>query len=68
LLPSILLEEFSELGYNTLKPRVLDASDYGVPQRRRRVIFIAYLDGATIQMRSHLTMTKKLRFEMPSVI
>ncbi|QGG47633.1 DNA cytosine methyltransferase [Heliorestis convoluta] len=43
LLPEILLEEFEEIGYHTLKPKVLDASDYGVPQRRRRVIFIAYL-------------------------
>jgi len=45
LVPEILTEEFSKIGYNTLKPRILDASDYGVPQRRRRVIFLAYLDG-----------------------
>ncbi|MGC5328754.1 DNA cytosine methyltransferase [Brevibacillus sp. SYSU BS000544] len=44
-LPDILLEEFNQIGYLTLKPRVLDASDFGVPQRRRRVIFIAYAEG-----------------------
>lgn len=42
LAPQILRNEFDLLGYNTLEPRVLDASDYGVPQRRRRIIFIAY--------------------------
>lgn len=45
LAPEILRNEFHLLGYNTLEPRVLDASDYGVPQRRRRVIFIAYRNG-----------------------
>jgi len=45
LVPEILLNEFKEIGYNTFEPRVLDASDYGVPQRRKRVIFIAYLKG-----------------------
>ena len=47
VLPDILLEEFNQIGYLTLKPRVLDASDYGVPQRRKRVIFIAYAEGQT---------------------
>lgn len=48
LMPDILIEEFSLLGYHTLNPRILDASDYGVPQRRRRAIFIAYLDGQAV--------------------
>lgn len=47
LMPDILIEEFSLLGYHTLEPKLLDASNYGVPQRRRRAIFIAYLDGQT---------------------
>jgi DNA (cytosine-5)-methyltransferase 1 len=42
LAPEILRNEFNLIGYNTLEPRILDASDYGVPQRRRRIIFIAY--------------------------
>ncbi|KYC88754.1 MULTISPECIES: DNA cytosine methyltransferase [Bacillus amyloliquefaciens group] len=45
LIPDLLKKEFLEIGYNTLDPQVLDASDFGVPQRRRRVIFIAYLFG-----------------------
>ncbi|MGO4268887.1 DNA cytosine methyltransferase [Paenibacillus sp. TAF58] len=48
LVPNILREEFLEIGYNTIEPQTLDASDFGVPQRRRRVIFIAYLEGQAI--------------------
>ena len=42
LVPKILQNELNTIGYNTLEPKVLDASNYGVPQRRKRVIFIAY--------------------------
>lgn len=41
----ILIREFKNLNYNVLEPLVLDASDYGVPQRRKRAIFIAYREG-----------------------
>lgn len=40
--PNILTAELNRIGYNTLKPRILNAADYGVPQRRNRVIFIGY--------------------------
>lgn len=43
LIVNILLKEFSELGYLTLEPQLLDSSDFGVPQKRNRAIFIAYL-------------------------
>lgn len=42
--PDILASELREIGYNTLEPRILNAADYGVPQRRNRVIFIGYRD------------------------
>lgn len=45
LMPELLRREFDLIGYNTLEPCVLDASEYGVPQRRKRVIFLAYLEG-----------------------
>ncbi|UQZ76200.1 DNA (cytosine-5-)-methyltransferase [Niallia circulans] len=48
LLPEILQSEFTEIGYHTLQPQILDASNFGVPQRRRRAIFIAYLDGQAV--------------------
>ena len=40
--PVILKHELTNIGYNVLEPKVLDASDFGVPQRRNRVIFMAY--------------------------
>lgn len=41
--PEILLNEFDLIGYNVLTPQILDASNFGVPQKRKRAIFIAYL-------------------------
>ena len=40
----ILTEEFGDLGY-TVNRVVLNASDYGVPQNRRRVFFLGSYDG-----------------------
>ena len=40
--PNILTAELNRIGYSTLEPRILNAADYGVPQRRNRVIFIGY--------------------------
>lgn len=45
--PHILRSELNEIGYNTLEPRILNAADYGVPQRRNRIIFIGYRRGLT---------------------
>lgn len=42
--PAILQNELNLIGYHTLAPRILNAADYGVPQRRNRVIFIGYRD------------------------
>lgn len=46
--PFILRSELNEIGYDTLEPRILNAADYGVPQRRNRVIFMGYKKGLTI--------------------
>jgi DNA (cytosine-5)-methyltransferase 1 len=43
--PDILRSELNEIGYHTLEPRILNAADYGVPQRRNRIVFIGYRDG-----------------------
>ena len=43
--PYILKNELSEIGYQTLEPKILNAADYGVPQRRNRVFFIGYRNG-----------------------
>jgi DNA (cytosine-5)-methyltransferase 1 len=43
--PFILRSELNEIGYETLEPRILNAADYGVPQRRNRIIFMGYRRG-----------------------
>ena len=45
--PDILRSELNEIGYDTLEPRILNAADYGVPQRRNRIIFMGYRRGLT---------------------
>lgn len=40
--PFILRKELDKIGYLTLEPKILNAADYGVPQRRNRVIFMGY--------------------------
>ncbi|MFA9466997.1 MAG: DNA cytosine methyltransferase [Velocimicrobium sp.] len=46
--PHILRNELRLIGYDTLEPQILNAADYGVPQRRNRVIFIGYRNGERI--------------------
>lgn len=45
VLPDILKEELNLIGYDMLEPKILNAADYGVPQRRNRIIVIAYKKG-----------------------
>lgn len=40
-----ILADFKKLGY-TVKVKVLLASNYGVPQNRRRAVFVGFLDGS----------------------
>ena len=42
--PDILENELTKLGYKS-KYKILNAADYGVPQRRNRIIFLAYKKG-----------------------
>lgn len=43
--PDILKNELNQIGYDTLEPQILNAADFGVPQRRNRVVFIGYKRG-----------------------
>lgn len=42
LVKDILNDEFDGLGYTLLDVKVLNASEFGVPQQRNRVVFLAY--------------------------
>lgn len=51
----VVLAEMKHLGYTVAPPRLLEAADYGVPQNRTRVIFIASRDGkyVTVPLPTH---------------
>jgi len=40
LVIDVLLSEFKAIGYPDVQIKLMDASDYGVPQKRQRVIFL----------------------------
>jgi DNA (cytosine-5)-methyltransferase 1 len=44
---AIILASLSDLGY-IVEWRVINAAEYGMPQRRRRIYIVAYLKGSTI--------------------
>src|ERR1035441_4706945 len=44
---AIILQSLNELGY-AVEWRVINAADFGMPQRRRRIFILAYLQGTTI--------------------
>lgn len=44
LVQHVVKKELEGFGYNVLEPKILNASDYGVPQNRQRAIFLAYRD------------------------
>lgn len=50
LVIKVLLKEFREIGYENVVVQTLDASDYGVPQRRKRVIFLGTRDDINIHL------------------
>lgn len=48
LAPNLLKSELNLAGYDVIPSRILDASNYGVPQARHRAIFIAYKRGLSV--------------------
>lgn len=44
---AIILQSLADLGYN-VEWRIINAADYGMPQRRRRTYILAYKQGSTI--------------------
>lgn len=47
---AIILASLSDLGY-TVEWRVINAAEYGMPQRRRRTYIVGYLDGSAVKNR-----------------
>ena len=45
VIPDILKEELNLIGYDILEPKILNAANYGVPQRRNRIIIMAFKKG-----------------------
>ncbi len=44
---AIILASLSDLGY-TVEWRVINAADYGFPQRRKRTYIVGYKDGSVV--------------------
>ncbi len=64
-----ILNDFQELGYN-VNYKVLTASDYGVPQNRRRAVFIGMLEGYfdfDIPMVSHKVTCSEALSDLPDM-
>ncbi|WP_333669609.1 DNA cytosine methyltransferase [Acinetobacter guillouiae] len=59
LVTKVLLKEFKEIGYKNVLIETLDASEYGVPQRRKRVIFLGTRDDISIQLLHPLPLKSK---------
>ncbi|MHA7831598.1 MAG: DNA (cytosine-5-)-methyltransferase [Flagellimonas sp.] len=51
---AIMLRSLSDLGY-AVEWRVINAAEYGMPQRRRRVFFLAYLNDTDIYLKLQKT-------------
>ncbi len=66
--PEILRNEFQLIGYHTLEPQVMDAANYGVPQRRNRVIFIAYRDDVAAPEYPQPTFTEETKITIQDAI
>ncbi len=62
-----IIKDFSDLGYN-VETKVLTASDYGVPQNRRRAIFVGMKHGTfdfDIPVVSHKVTTGEALSDLP---
>lgn len=47
---NVLKNEFKAIGYSRVNIKTLDASDFGVPQKRKRVIFLGTRDDIEIEL------------------
>lgn len=66
--PDILKQELDLIGYTMLEPKILNAADYGVPQRRNRIIAIAHKKGIKAPTYPKPTNSKKDRISLVEAI
>jgi DNA-cytosine methyltransferase len=45
----VIVDAFESIGYKMAEPKVLNAVDYGVPQKRRRVFFVGNREGVKFE-------------------
>lgn len=59
---AIILQSLNELGY-AVEWRVINAADYGMPQKRRRTFILGYLNGTSVndQLRNNVSVEWILR-------
>jgi DNA (cytosine-5)-methyltransferase 1 len=58
---AIILKSLNDLGY-AVEWRVVNAAEFGMPQRRRRIFILAYLKGTTIYESHKRNFTERLDF------
>lgn len=63
LLTELLQLEFNDIGYKLKEFKILNAADFGVPQERKRVIFIAYKNDVTEPNYPRPTVDKRITFK-----
>lgn len=66
--PDILKEELTSIDYTMLKPKILNAADYGVPQRRNRIIAIAHKNGIKAPSYPKPTVSEENRITLKDAI
>ena len=66
--PDILKQELDLIGYTMLEPKILNAADYGVPQRRNRIIAIAHKKGIKAPKYPKPTNSKENRISLGEAI
>lgn len=55
----ILLNEFKHIGFSRVTLKIMDASQFGVPQKRQRVIFLGTRDDVDNELKHPLPTNKK---------
>lgn len=57
-----IIKDFEEIGYS-INVQVMNASDYGVPQNRRRAVFVGFADGTIFEFPHTLNCHKVTSYE-----